>query len=196
MKEVTKEYYDKNAQSYIDETFSVNMSPIEDPFLAEVGTYGKILDVGFGSGRDSKYFMMKGYDPYSLDYEEAFIKHAKEINLPHPILGNIEDIDYDKFFDGIYCCASLGHIPSDELNGVLKKLAKALKDDGTMYLSFRYGEFEGVAGGRYLTYMTEKTLPKYLEGTGLVATRYWFSKDFRVSNDTTWLNVFLSKETK
>ena len=60
----TIEYYNQNAKEFIRGTVNADMHEHAGRFLAAVGenpARKKILDFGCGSGRDSKYFIEKGY---------------------------------------------------------------------------------------------------------------------------------------
>ena len=50
------DFYKKYAMNYINKTKNIDMSEIYDYFLKYTTTKGKLLDVGFGSGRDMLYF--------------------------------------------------------------------------------------------------------------------------------------------
>ena len=110
---------------------------------------GTILDIGFGSGRDSLYFKSKGHDVVAIDPEEEFVKHGKQLGIEHVYQLKAEDIEFNNMFDGIWACASLLHVSSKDLSNVFMKCGRALKDNGIMYTSFKYGDFEGIRNGRY-----------------------------------------------
>lgn len=60
-------YYNENLKEFIENTFSCDMS-LEYHFFEQYLTCARtILDLGFGSGRDSLYFKNNGYEVYSLD---------------------------------------------------------------------------------------------------------------------------------
>lgn len=44
----------------------------------------------------------------------------------------------------------------------MEKMVKALKPEGYMYTSFKYGEFEGYRNGRYFTDFTENTFSDFI----------------------------------
>ena len=46
---------------------------------------------------------------------------------------------------------------------VMQKMIRALKENGIIYTSFKYGDFEGERNGRYFTDFTEKSFAKFLE---------------------------------
>ena len=47
-------YYEKNAESFADNTANVDMEDIRTRFLKELPESANILDLGCGSGRDMK----------------------------------------------------------------------------------------------------------------------------------------------
>ena len=59
-------------------------------------------------------------------------------------------------YDGIWACASVLHVPKIELANILQKMCNAVKTDGIIYTSFKYGDFEGERSGRFFSDFTEK----------------------------------------
>ena len=71
-----------------------------------------------------------------------------------------------------------------------------------MYVSFKYGEFEGMRNGRYFTDMTEKSLDSLIGSInerakcGIVCIkRSWMTRDVRKERDEKWLNAIVLKQT-
>ena len=151
-----------------------------------------ILDVGFGSGRDSLYFKNKGYRVYSIDHIKEFCDNARHIGLDNVIQMSIEDIDYNKEFDVIWACASLLHLKSNQLADVFNKCYKALKDNGVMYVSFKYGDFEGIIDDRYFTYLTEESFTNIINQTNFKIDKLWINED-KLNRDVKWVNVVMIK---
>lgn len=180
-------YYSKNSNEYINKTFNVDMSFIYARFEKYLKPGSKVLDLGFGSGRDSLYFQKKGYEVYSLDNEDKFIKHGKDIGLKHLIYNSLEDFNSTLKFDGIFACASLLHIPSKKLNYVFCNLLSHLSNNGIIYMSFKYGDFEGIRDGRYYTDITEKSFKKIFKVNSCIVK---FCKTISFDK-TKWLNIFL-----
>ena len=57
----TIEYYEQNAKSFIEGTQNVDFTEIQDAFLGLLPEKAVILDLGCGSGRDTKYFLRRGF---------------------------------------------------------------------------------------------------------------------------------------
>lgn len=187
-------YYKEHAKEFIENTKDSDMSALYSFFEAYLSGGGTILDIGFGSGRDSLYFISKGYTVYAIDPEEEFVKYGKEIGLTNVEQLRAEDINYENIFDGIWACASLLHISSAHLNDVFKRCSKALKEKGVMYVSFKLGAFEGTRNGRFYLDLTENSLQNYLADTGLSIKETKITKDVRPERDELWLNAILIKD--
>lgn len=57
--DATISYYNQNALEYFVKTVNVPMQNLYDKFEIYLKSGDKILDLGCGSGRDSKYFYQK-----------------------------------------------------------------------------------------------------------------------------------------
>ena len=182
------DYYASHSGEYIAKTKDSDMSGIYAFIKPYIKNVKKVLDLGFGSGRDSLYFLHQDYDVYSLDSCPEFIKHGQAIGLPHLIQKDIEQLDYTNEFDFIFASASLLHIPSNKLADVLTKCRLALREKGFLYASFKYGVFEGIRDNRYYTDMTEKTIEPFLAQARLMLVKVMISDDVQ-NRGNRWLNI-------
>jgi hypothetical protein len=75
-------------------------------------------------------------------------------------------------------------------------MTKAVKENGTIYVSFKYGDFEGMKDGRYFTYLTEERFGELVkEIPELRIEKLWVSGDVRAGRgDEMWLNMILGKD--
>ena len=98
-------------------------------------------------------------------------------------------------YDGIWACSSILHLPMNELVEVMRKMAVALKENGIIYTSFKYGTFAGERNGRYFTDMTEETFAEFLGEVGdLEVEEQWTTSDVRPGRgEEKWLNLILRK---
>ena len=193
-KSLNMNYYKEHAKDFIEGTINCDMSVQYDFFLKYLKKDSKkIMDLGFGSGRDSLYFKSKGYDICAIDPTKEFCENAKKLGLNDVRCLTAQDINFNEEFDGIWACASLLHVPSNELNEVFKRCSKALKQNGIMYCSFKYGEYEGIRNGRYFTDLNEERFKEYILKTGLKIVDTLITKDVRPDREESWLNVILKK---
>jgi Methyltransferase domain len=107
-----------------------------------------------------------------------------------------DELDFTAEFDGIWACASLLHVTRRELGSVLAQLARALKPNGVLYMSFKYGDGERVEDGRLFNDMDEARLRDALLNHPLLElSASWVSEDLR--NDRggrqPWLNSIVRR---
>ena len=83
----------------------------------------------------------------------------------------------------------------EELYEIIRKMCDATKVNGIIYVSFKYGDFEGERNGRYFTDMTETSMVKLLENIPeLKVEKQWITGDVRPGRgDERWLNMILRK---
>ena len=74
---------------------------------------------------------------------------------------------------------------------------QALKTNGIIYTSFKYGTFEGELNGRYFTDFTEGMFEEFVRKiSGLQIEKMWITGDVREGRgDERWLNILLPDET-
>lgn len=191
----TLQYYNQNAKAYVDSTRDVEFSQTQDRFLYNLKPGARILDFGCGSGRDTKYFLDRGFQAEAADGSAEFVRIASEYTGIEVRQLLFQDLDEIERYDGIWACSSILHLPVDELADVLRKMARALTAGGIVYTSFKYGTAEGERNGRYFTDMTEQKMNGLLETVGVFdAEEMWVTSDVRPGRgDERWLNVILRK---
>ena len=191
----TKEYYDQNADSFFKETVNIDMEDLYKPFLGLIPQGGKILDAGCGSGRDTLYFNKKGYNVVSFDYSEPLVELATEYTGQEILLRSFEDIDFTDEFDGVWACASLIHVAKRDINSAVAKLERALKPNGVLYASFKYGDDEEVRKGRFFNDYTESSIESLTKDiSSLRVINMWKTEDLRDDRkEEFWLNVLFTK---
>lgn len=186
------EYYNSNARQFIEQTSSLDLSNLYDEFLGRICPGGAILDVGCGSGRDTKAFIEKGYDVTAFDASSEMVKLASETTNKHIICANFDEFTTNKLFDGIWACASLLHVPTKKLATVVSKLSKLLKPYGVMYLSFKYGDTERFDGQRIFSDMNEEKIHELMNELPEVSIeKHWKSTDLRGDGLPPWLNIII-----
>ncbi len=150
----TLKYYNDNAQTYFEQTKNLELAKLYDRFLKHLPSDAYILDFGCGSGRDSKYFLDKGYRVDAIDGSTEMCKLASEYIKQEVICKDFEELNEANKYDGIWACSSILHIEKENLPNILIKMINALKVDGVIYISFKLGTGSKVIEGRYFNYMT------------------------------------------
>ena len=192
----TIEYYNKNAESFTASTIAVEFTSTQDRFLELFPAGAFILDFGCGSGRDTKYFLSKGFRVDPIDGSAELCKIAEKIaGIPvkKMLFTELEEVEK---YDGIWACSSILHLPKKELSDVLRRMQRAVKAGGYIYTSFKYGEFEGFRNERYFTDFTEKSFRDFIRDIpGIEIVEEWISADVRPGRgDEKWLNLIMLKK--
>ncbi len=189
-------YYNQNAELFVSSTINVDFLSVQKKFQNKLPQKSSILDFGCGSGRDTKYFLEQGYTVEAIDGSEELCKIASShtgIAVKHMLFQDLHEVNK---YDAIWACSSILHLTHVDLVDVMKKMVIALKDNGLIYTSFKYGTFEGVRNGRYFIDMTEDNLEKLLQDIGgLEIEETWITSDVRPGRgEEKWLNLFLRKK--
>lgn len=191
---MTLKYYQNNAQTFFDGTVNVDMSTLYESFTRHLMPGAQVLDAGCGSGRDAKAFREMGYEVEAFDASSEIVSLASQHSGLSVKQMTFADVNAKERYDGIWCCASLLHVPVQELPAVMQDLANALKPGGIWYVSFKYGDSEREKDGRRFTDMNETSLKTLLEASPEIEIEsLWTTQDKRPARDEIWLNALLRK---
>lgn len=195
-KDKTIRYYNSNAKEFVLGTVSVDFEFTQKKFMDRLPPNAVILDFGCGSGRDTKYFLSQGYQVDAVDGSIELCKLASEytgIEVKHAFFNELAEMEQ---YDGIWACSSILHLPLEELADVMRKMVAALKDNGIIYTSFKYGNFSGERRGRYFTDMTEALFVDFIKQIeNVIIEERWVSSDVRPKRGgEKWLNLILRKK--
>lgn len=192
--DLTLDYYNQNADSFVEGTIRADMSGVRQRFLKRLPATGTILDFGCGSGRDAKAFLDAGHIVVALDGSQELSNKAQEVLNQPVICCKFQDYRAMTKFDGIWACASLLHLREEELAPVLLELSKSLKPGGVLYMSFKFGEFAGERNGRWFTDMTEEQLDELMDQfQSLTLIDQWITEDVREDRNEKWINSIYNK---
>ena len=191
----TLDYYNEKTEEFIDATVNVDFSETQDKFLSLLPQGAHILDFGCGSGRDTKYFLDKGFLVTATDGSVELCKFASELSGIEVKQMFFEELSEIETYDGIWACSSILHLPYAELKDVMQKMIRAVKCGGIIYTSFKYGTFEGERNGRYFTDMDEVKFNEFLQNFSDVKLEaLWVKGDVRPDRSAEkWLNLILRK---
>ena len=192
----TLNYYAKNTEEFIASTLEADMSQTQKKFLALLPKGAHILDLGCGSGRDSLCFIQQGFQVTAVDGSLELAKFASELIGQEVIVADFKDLELPpSSFDAIWASASLLHVHSEDLPGILAKVIDFAKPGAIFYMSFKYGNYEGERGYRYYTDLDEAGFADFLQKSGrhLEIIEQWVAKDVRPEKPELWLNTLARK---
>lgn len=188
-------FYNNNADIFFNQTVNEDMSPIYKIFIENLpNKNGSILDLGCGSGRDSKYFLKNGFEVLPLDLSSELSVKASEYIGQEVIIKDMRDIDYSDKFIGVWACASILHIKQDEIENLFFKIFNSLKKDGIFYSSFKYGEKNYEKEGRNFTCFTEEKFFSLFPTLKEKTIKIFITNDVRKGRENEkWFNIILKK---
>jgi SAM-dependent methyltransferase len=199
----TIKYYNDHVSLFTNDTVSANMSDAQKRFLSflkqthpdRMNHDLSILDFGCGSGRDTKFFLENGFHVSAFDGSKELAEKASQytgISVKNLLF---QDFHETNQYDGIWACASILHLHREELPDVLKNICTALKQDGVLYLSFKYGDFKGYRNDRYYTDLNEISLNAFVQDISeFTIEQEWISNDVRPDrNQEQWINALIRK---
>lgn len=141
----------------------------------------RILDAGCGPGRDSRWFHERGFQVIGVDLSAGMLTEARR-RAPGVDFrqADLRRLDFpDDYFDGIWCCASLLHLPRADALAVLANFRRML-GHGYLYLSVKLGQGEeveeaayGPGNPRFYTYYSRPEVELLLERAGFEVRQVW-----------------------
>ena len=101
------------------------------------------------------------------------------------------DVAFNQEFDAIWACASLLHVPRQELLEVLRRFWRALIERGVMFASFQSGGGEVIMpDGRFFVYYMPEELTRVFEQAGFTVVETWETLDtLHGRSGIEWINI-------
>lgn len=194
---LTLKHYNQNAEAFWAGTHDHDVTQNYAAFLGRLPKNQAldILDFGCGPGRDVSYFKSLGHRPVGLDGSEEFCRMARAYTGCKILQQTFLALDLPgSAFDGIFANASLFHVPSQELPGVLLKLHASLRPEGVLFLSNPRGDGEGWSGLRYGHYMQIETSKAYLAQAGFEILDYYYRPEGKPLHEQPWLAIIAMRQ--
>lgn len=198
--ETTRQTYEKIAKWYAEKHIPMLWITEQEKFRSYLKEKAKILDVGCGPGRDTKYFSDCDYDVIGIDFASAMLDEAKRRfpNCKFKLMDMRKLTFGHESFDGLWCCASLLHFRREELPDVLNSLKRVLKRDGILFVGIKKGEgkreeWRTYPDGtmRYFSYYNdENEFKRILESNGFIVLEY----HLRIEPDQDRWHCFYAKK--
>lgn len=125
--------YEQRAEDFRAGTRSHDVGQNIDALLRHIDAVPPfaILDFGCGPGRDLVTFTRRGHFAVGLDGAATFVAMARRDSGCEVWQQDFLALDLPaQHFDGVFCNASLFHVPDQELPRVLRELHATLKPGG------------------------------------------------------------------
>ncbi len=135
----TIQYYSENADT-LASVYENATGGVVDFFQLAYPAGSRVLDVGFGSGKNMAKLLSLGYEAYGVEPCKKFKRIAAR---EHPELqgrledGSLPELDnpFGGKFDGILCSAVLMHVSKESLFDCAFSFKRLLKEGGRLLLS-------------------------------------------------------------
>lgn len=142
----TFDYYANNATHLIQRYDNADMSKLHKTFLKHIPKSGKVLDIGFGSGRDLSFLYESSYDIWGIDPTEEFVLNAQDRFKEYsehffqdsiPVSINLEKLN--NRFDAVILIAMWMHLEHIKYEEVVKDIVKFSKENSVIIISYSQG---------------------------------------------------------
>lgn len=169
-----KDFYNDTAEHWADKFYGDDaIVPYLRSYLGLFDHSPKVLDLGCGSGYDSRILKNLGAYVMGIDFSENSIAVAKEKNPDIPFYVRDALLPYSDLgkFDGIVCIAVIMHFTAGQLKTAFKNMAAVIKHNGYLLLCFREGVgeqettiYDGVEYGRNFIRHTRESILNAMNG--------------------------------
>lgn len=173
---MTFEFYETRAREYAAWTRELVEFPgLEHELLSFTSALrpgAVILDAGSGSGRDSRFFLARGFRVIMLDRSHPLLLEARSFvgsgGLSCSVVADLRELPLrDQAVDGVWASGSLLHLAREELRPAMLEVQRVLSSRGCFGLSMKLGEGEETRpDGRRFTYVSEAELRAYASSVG------------------------------
>jgi len=187
----TLAHYERNARQFFAGTIDHDVSQNVAALLGAIEAPAPftLLDLGCGPGRDLKTFSALGHRAIGLDGSGEFVAMAHAYSGCEVWQQDFLHLELPPaLFDGVFANASLFHVPSAALPGVLAALHGAIKPGGVLFSSNPRGHNEeGWNGPRYGSYHDYPSWERYLVAAGFVPLRHYYRPEGLPREQQPWL---------
>lgn len=191
----TLDFYSQRADEWAA-ALPYDHSPFLDSFLDLLPSGARVLEMGCGDGREAARMIERGFAVDTSDGTPTMARLASErLGFEVPVR-RFEELEAVEAFDGVWCQASLLHVPEPDLPDVLARIHRALKPGGWHWASYKDGGGGGRDDfGRFFSYIPAERL-----AAAYRAAAPWASLDLKTreavrhfSNPTLWHEVLAHK---
>lgn len=183
-----REAYDKFAQVRESSPMEAWKMAERSRFLAALQKENKktLLEIGAGTGRDSRYFQDQGLDVVCIDLSPAMINLCRQKGLSAYVM-DMGSMDFpENSFEAVYALNSLLHLTKEEFPEILTRINSLLSPGGLFYMGVYGGyDHEGIweedpyIPKRFFSFFSDETLEQEVSRVFSLLTfqRVFFAPD-------------------
>ncbi|MDZ7699254.1 MAG: methyltransferase domain-containing protein [Deltaproteobacteria bacterium] len=190
-----KDYYEKNAAQYYDETVHIDPSTFLQPLTQWLRPCATILDVGRGSGRDMRWFKERGFTVTGMERSPGLAELARN-HCECPVMkADFETHDFSSMsFDALVLVGALVHIPHDRFKEVLENILQALVPAGHVLITLKEGRELTEASHDRLFYLWQDAALRTIFGDLNLKVVDFSRTVSKVRDSDIWLGYVLRKD--
>ena len=166
-------FYNANKKSLIQQYDSVDFESVHKEWLDYIPEEGTVLDIGAGSGRDSRYLSKLGLKVFAAEPALSLMLSASENSGGHDIIWFQDELPalskakaVGTKFDLILLSAVWMHLSPEQRILSMQSMSSLLNDGGKLVITLRHGEF---TDGRSAFPLSPEEVINLAKGNGLRA---------------------------
>lgn len=194
MRDPTSDWYSSNAAAFCERTFAIDMDHVHRRFLRYMPLRGRILDVGCGSGRDSRRFVELGYSVDARDRSQEIAEEARRLTGLTVRVEDVLQLEDRDSFDGVWACAMLIHLRDHEFDEAIFRLTRALRLGGVLYISLKQSERRNPSDARDFHLWIPEEASRRIHSFGRLQPLEAWSTEEGPPKETRWINL-ISRRT-
>jgi len=199
--EKNNSYYDRFAAEVGSRSEARDFSRALELFLRSANPARTILDIGCGTGTHLAEFAQRGFKALGIEPSAKMreLCHGLGFEAIEGAFETLASLDLPPVA-GIWCAASLLHVPKEELPATLKSIAELLPEGAPFYFTVRLGEgakWDQYDGGdahatRFIQLFRESELLAELAKLPFKITESWV-EDSTWGRPSKWISVVAVK---
>lgn len=138
---MVENYYQTHGQEYAESTSLIDPSSFLEPFTRCLTPGARVLDVGCGSGRDLLWLRSRGFAPTGFEQSTVLAECARVLSDCQVLEGDFFCHDFSDYsFDGLLMVGAMVHVPPLQFESIFKSICRALRKQGSLYISLKEGK--------------------------------------------------------